>query len=754
MDLKSIINADSLNSASSRPPPPPAPKQQHTQSYQNYHHQQSPGPHNVPQQYGGRFDGRPPQPPPIRPPSHHTASSPSGSMSYQPLQSPYGTTPSTASVSGNQYPFPPADPQSRPLSTQSNNSQYSQRTATGPPPVTQVYGHASPAPVTPTGERSINAYGYPQYQQTPSSQPSYAPLPAQSHVQAYTRDSYQGSHNQNVAQRQAYPPMAQQSQPATPLGPPPTLSRANTMRREGSISYAYDHQRTQSGSSYGHSPKSGQSSATLERNGSIPLAASPRGSISRGPPTQSHSYVGEGFRERSLSVSPKTRLNPEISHVGMSMGRNQEQQRRWSKPMDLEQVSPPDHNLYKENRQLQSTQYAQSQPPPRNNTTELNGMDVYPPIGHYDAEQAQYQKYETVPNQIPERLNEWSTSLKFLSHQDRPDATILNTQDAPSSRAAHLQSSTPQERPFDQAPISHVSPTPPTTAHSASSLGPPAPQTPSSSHRPIMISELSNSSTRHTSVPHPPSLKKEFSTPSAPSTPTAKTPTASSSHMKKQEHSPRSITPSDQRPRKKARMDDIPIWAQKATRGNGNPQRPRQITYRNSSQSQASRSRSSITPIPPQAPPKTTTNGHNPSKLQQQQQPAVPTAQPTLGNNGPFGPLEDSIINVQPFEELTRAISDFLFHEVVIRSDFGSTSANGTPIGPAVLEIEAKLGQLIDSNTGLRLNLPVLTETILDVPSFSNQRGGRINFKSSMTEVKTLLAQSPLISNPHTHIAS
>ena len=106
-----------------------------------------------------------------------------------------------------------------------------------------------------------------------------------------------------------------------------------------------------------------------------------------------------------------------------------------------------------------------------------------------------------------------------------------------------------------------------------------------------------------------------------------------------------------------------------------------------------------------------------------------------LGHNGPLGPLEDSIINVQPFEELTRAISDFLFTEVVTRSDFGSVSANGTPMGPAVLEIEAKLGQLIDSNTGLRLSLPVMTETVLDTLNYSSQRGGRINFKSSMTEV-------------------
>ena len=105
---------------------------------------------------------------------------------------------------------------------------------------------------------------------------------------------------------------------------------------------------------------------------------------------------------------------------------------------------------------------------------------------------------------------------------------------------------------------------------------------------------------------------------------------------------------------------------------------------------------------------------------------------PNFSNDAPLGPLEVSIANMQPFEELTRAISDFLFTQIVIRPDIGSISASGTPTGPAVLEIEAKLGQLIDPDTGLRFSLPIITESVLDHTMLEGRR--RPHFKSIMTE--------------------
>ena len=60
--------------------------------------------------------------------------------------------------------------------------------------------------------------------------------------------------------------------------------------------------------------------------------------------------------------------------------------------------------------------------------------------------------------------------------------------------------------------------------------------------------------------------------------------------------------------------------------------------------------------------------------------------------------MEPSITNIQPSEELTRFISDFIF--ITLNED-----------GLENLEIEAKLGRIIDVNTNERIQLPVHTET-------------------------------------------
>ena len=758
MDLKSIINVDSSSTVSSRPNPAPVPpaRPQYVQSYPSHQHQQSSGGSVPSQQYGGRYDGRPPQPPPIRPPSHPTMGSPSGSISYHSLQSPYGTTPSSASIGGNQYPFPPSDPQSRPLSTQSNHSHYSQRTATGPPPVTQSSMHPAPSPVTPTGGGLTNTYGYPQYQHSPSSQPSYAPLPAPSHVQAYSRDGYPNMHNQNSIQRNSYPPIAQSSQPATPLGPPPSLSRASTMRREGSMSYPYDHQRTQSGSSYGHSPKSAQSSATLERNGSIPLGASPRGSISRPLPVQSQSYVSEGNRERSLSVSPKTRLMYPEPPRFMPMALGQEQQRRWSKSIDAEPGPPPFHDPYKESRPIQPTQYTTAQISPRNNARHSNGVNLIAPLNQYDLESARYTDNHgatKTQNQMPERYHEASVLQRGPSEFDRPHPPILNTQAPPILGKSPFSPSTSHDTFFDQSvarntsrsppAIAHApqiitqtavatAQTPPATAHSASaSFGHSTPQTPLSSHRLATSTEISNHPSRHMPTAYQPSSRRDPSTPSTTQTPTAKSPTAQSSLTKKQEHLQHSPHPTtlDERPVKRPRVVEVPIWARKFDRG-----QPRKTVICDKSaiqHAQASHVTSSILPTSQQPTAKITTNSYRVAKSQQQHLLDV-TSLVNRGNDPPSG-LESTIANQEPFEELTREISDFLFTQIVSRPDIGSISANGTPIGPAVLEIEAKLGQLIDPDTGLRYNLPIKTESVFDCDKLGARR--RPHFKSIMTEV-------------------
>jgi len=93
-----------------------------------------------------------------------------------------------------------------------------------------------------------------------------------------------------------------------------------------------------------------------------------------------------------------------------------------------------------------------------------------------------------------------------------------------------------------------------------------------------------------------------------------------------------------------------------------------------------------------------------------------------------LGPWEPTITNMIPYEELTRIVSDFIYSHVIMVDD---PMLLGTGPGDAQLEIEAKLGQIVDRDSNERLRLPVVSETVLnmDDPSL------RVQFKSSMTEV-------------------
>ena len=152
---------------------------------------------------------------------------------------------------------------------------------------------------------------------------------------------------------------------------------------------------------------------------------------------------------------------------------------------------------------------------------------------------------------------------------------------------------------------------------------------------------------------------------------------------------------SPQQPRKKrVRYSSPPIWA-RSVRG-----------------VQAGANRG-VKKVNGTAPIKSETNGHR------QVSP--------VKEDGLLGPWEESITGQKPNEELSRVVADFLYVNVVGRKDHNELMSRGVEI-----EIEAKLGQLIDNQTNQRYRLPVRTETILDV------RPGSTAFTSSMTEVRML----------------
>ena len=163
---------------------------------------------------------------------------------------------------------------------------------------------------------------------------------------------------------------------------------------------------------------------------------------------------------------------------------------------------------------------------------------------------------------------------------------------------------------------------------------------------------------------------------------------------------------SSQPPAKKRRGSDIPIWARQAKNTAPLPK------YRN--------------------------NGPTNGKLPQRPAP-VSVAQPiqaqlprvvAAADRATAANLEDSILAVVPMDEVHKTLCDFLFEQVVVNDAFGTLqagqAAQSNNLG--VLEIEAKLGTILDRHTNERISTGALTETVVS-------SGSDIAFESMMTEV-------------------
>lgn len=107
------------------------------------------------------------------------------------------------------------------------------------------------------------------------------------------------------------------------------------------------------------------------------------------------------------------------------------------------------------------------------------------------------------------------------------------------------------------------------------------------------------------------------------------------------------------------------------------------------------------------------TNGHVAANMD-----AVQSAPDSIGN---LGPWERTITGVIPAEELTREIMDYII-EIIGRMQ-----------GPVLdmIEIEAKIGHIVDKDTDDRIRLPTRTEVMID----HTNPNTRTTFRSSMTEV-------------------
>ncbi|KAI9796754.1 MAG: mRNA-capping enzyme subunit beta [Piccolia ochrophora] len=722
MDLKSIINNDASNSA--RPPS--------RSPLQDGPYRQTP--YESPQtaavglsEYQRSYQSKP-VPPPIQPPSQGEFRSPATSASHYSAQSPHQYSPPSASTGAGQYPFPQHPATQSPGQVQHQRAYFSREVQSSRPSSSHApqaaYGHPTPSPYTP----SSSTPGAPHhYQHHPISQGS---TPSSAHSQTthhFVQSPTTGSPHSHPPNYHSF-----HSQPGTPLGPPPAHIRsAAGVQREPQS--PYEHQRHQSGGSYGPPQQvpivspTPPSPHTAEKSGSIygshPLQA--RG----GDDLRSESeYLAQRERERSISISPKTTLPRSRSDVAPSGSWNSKMSpaKRKFEESSVEH-SASLHEQHREHRgQYPPPTSPRSAPqqdlPPSQDIHRVNGTDRHyaeaggPPGGSLNRSQmGSVASEDTLRTKTvsPGSSSSATQSMAYPRDQDKLDnAGGLGSDGSIKESPTRLPLNT------EQMPLAANVPNQ-TSIHSTPALPATPLKTQPSWSKPDIVSSPVVSSTTASSPP-----------------------------------------PSAQPPRKRQRHDEPPIFARKASKStSSSPVIP------NKRQPQPATTPTSVTPINHEAkdakPPSQATDQSGglkeangvPSNATNNGI-ALPQSQPAA-NDGPLGRWEPSITNVEPFEELTNQIMDFLFYEVVDRKDVNAGTAGNVPGQGAQIEIEAKLGQLIDKNTENRLRLPVKTECILN----KDDPNMRVIFKSSMTESqhrhlnqflnKTLIAsKQPPITTP------
>ena len=679
MDLASIINSDSTTNP---PPPPRSSSKLESPVKQIYSNHQSPYRVSYDGPLQGHQEARPnqraPQPPPLQPPVHRDIQSPSGPQTQRSAQSSYHGTP-TPTIGGGRYAFPQSSGHGQVPNTHGEPYHQRDQTTTILAPNSQFYGQPSPSVISPTSTTPGNAYPYPQFQRPQSSHSSITPTSAHSHVQQFSKDSARPVRTQVNAPVQPYHNQQYQSQPGTPLGPPPSTGRPSpTLHRESSGLYQYENYRSQSVSSYGpaYVPLPSPTAETPT------VLASPASYSTRQPPSRSRSYMTDEERERSLSVSPKTRLPSQTKVDAMEV--TPETDRRWSGGVtpakrkmtdslpDSKPISNPDEN------RVHHDQHFAHGSDNRDLADQHSSVDMASKDKAYIPE-SQHIKVlsSTVDSDI--------VPLHFEREAERPVSRDNQYSGSSSVTPSCQQPTTPQVPSNHRTPASQSSRTPPSTGFVNSSFS--TPQLPTSAMPQVM----------------------ETSWSTGPADATQRT------------------------TKKRQRFTSPPIFAKSwraMQNGNGNPLRttggsaalrtpPHAKSEKLETRSQGSHNTTDQS--------KENRNGH----ITPVSEVKMMKTEPLDLNDEALGPWEYNIVNILPNEELTRIVADFLFAEVVNRKDIGTGPAGAGYGSGAVLEVEAKLGQLVDKNTNDRLRLPVMTECVIS----KNDPNLRVMFKSSMTEV-------------------
>ncbi|KAL8920860.1 MAG: hypothetical protein Q9208_006032 [Pyrenodesmia sp. 3 TL-2023] len=675
MDIRSLIDSDASGSGSKAPAASPGARKEPIQyikpadqfrSPQETHHGFLD--HGLePQRPTNRGNGfEPPHVPPLRQPSHEEFRSPSVS-SYNSIQSPYQKTPSST-LSTSQYPFPQASIHS-PVHVAHSIQHYQHE---GQPFAVntshQVPNQPPSLPQTPTSGTLGGSYPPLQQQHRPPSSHS-ASTPTSGHAQTPTffRDSPQQTHAQIRGQNISNSNPQYLSQPGTPLGPPTTLGRQSSSRRHESPG-SYNHKRTNSGGSHGQHQQIIQSSSSAVRNQSdvSPAIYDP---IHAQPTPQRNMSLSQD-RERSLSVSPKTRLPSQpqlkISASVADHGR-----------MLNAQVTGVKRKMG--DPRMDEPSFQQQAPAKRSMSLGVGGM-----LNATNDEESSNQRilphaYHDKPASQPPR-SELPSPLK-----ERSSTSNQGTSTHPSSASAG------QHSLATDSPVQHMAPLGRDRHPSYESTVPAQP--PVSGTAPIVSSEPKSEHANNLSGP---TMTVNETAPSKPS------------------------SQAPNRPRR-YRPGEVPIFAQSwRHRGRAGAQINSQRRMVGRSPSLTDRQPTTAVPHPPL---REECNDHEMSSTDA-------TFSHHLDPLGVLGSWEPTITDVIPAEELTRTVMDYLIHTVVQMNGVAFGPAGGSTTGRgAVVEIEAKIGQIIDQNTNDRLRLPVETECVLS----RSDPNLRTQFRSSMT---------------------
>ncbi|SMY24385.1 unnamed protein product [Zymoseptoria tritici ST99CH_1A5] len=591
-----------------------------------------------------------------------------------------------------QYPFASPSPINTAAGQQAYRP-YEAYSATTPGGRPASHGHfAQPSP-------SYYGPGHPAHHTT-----SMSPTPSSHHSQTphSMRQSPLATAN-HLPQQQTLPPHFHPSQPSTPLGPPPFVQRHSNQLDMAS---PY-HQRNPSNASNGmtaHSPA--QHYPSIGNLVESPNAHRPQ--VQRRGTSE---YSRSADRERSLSVSPKTKVPARPPSLG---SRHSSQQEVYSARGSVQRnsgVTPssstPSH--------VTAPPSNYGQPPYAHSTSGASQAHLHAP-----------------------------GSLSVNAGVGGP-LSASNNQPAPQHHQSqkmgmnHLLAPTPQHEQYENSRPNNANTQASLARSNSNEQSKPdsysSPATAPPSHEKVQLrvqSDLSMKTEKSESLPTSATSMPSKSSQSQPSEPKQQTGEVSSREssqtktpLKRAAESEPSAEPPAKRGRRK--YTERPIWAHLSHQ---NPRSRDAGVVPNG----ALPSKSAATSARTNGDPPLQTNGQQVSPplsgnlqaaldvLPWQQNP--PLDHDLMRARKVLGPKWEKSINWNvPLSSLVKSLMDWTFQSLDANSDIGLDPREGA------IEIEAKIGTLVDENTGERMVLPVRNAVVL-APGTEN----RYQFESQMLE--------------------